>query len=115
MEVNINNNLFNVISVITRKDIENGMTGKKFNNDFNGMLFVMSPRSHKFWMKGCLSSLDILFIKDLKVNRIHKNCPPCREDVCPTYEGVGDLVLEINGGDCDKYDIKEGDSVFIKD
>ena len=115
MEININNNLFKVTPVITDKDIQNGMMGKKFNNDFDGMLFVLDPGEHSFWMKDCITSLDIIFIKDLKINRIHSNCPPCREDNCPRYSGVADLILEINGGDCEKYDIKEGDSVFITD
>ncbi len=28
---------------------------------------------------------------------------------------VGDMILEINGGDCIKYDITEGDSILIKE
>jgi len=116
MELIINDNLLKVIPVITRQDIENGMMYKKFNDDFNGMLFVFNEiSSHSFWMKNCITSLDIIFIKDLKINKIHSNCPPCREDNCPRYSGVADLILEINGGDCEKYDIKEGDSVFITD
>ena len=50
----------------------------------------------------------------MKVSKIHKDCPPCDKEKCQTYQGEGDLILEINGGDCDKYDIKEGDSVLIK-
>jgi len=76
MEININNNLFKVTPVITDKDIQNGMMGKKFNNDFNGMLFVLDPGEHSFWMKDCITSLDIIFIKDLKINKkiyIHIN------------------------------------------
>jgi uncharacterized protein len=113
-EVKINNNLFNVITVLTEKDIQEGMMGKKFNNKFNGMLFVMEPGQHSFWMKNCEISLDIIFIKDMKVSVIHKNCPPCRDEKCPNYPGEGDLILEIAGGDCDKYDIKEGDTVYIE-
>lgn len=113
-EVKINNNLFNVITVIAEKDIEEGMMNKSFNDEFNGMLFVMKPGQHSFWMKNCKLYLDIIFIKDMKVSKIHKNCPPCREKECQTYPGEGDLILEIAGGDCDKYDIKEGDTVYIE-
>ena len=97
-EVKINNNLFNVITVLTEKDIQEGMMGKKFNDKFNGMLFVMEPGQHSFWMKNCEISLDIIFIKDMKVSTIHKNCPPCRDEKCPNYPGEGDLILEIAGG-----------------
>ncbi len=113
-EIKINNNLFNVVTVITDKDIEEGMMGKKFNENFNGMLFVMKPGPHSFWMKNCDISLDIIFIKDMKISKIHKNCPPCREDNCKTYPGEGDLILEIAGGDCDKYQIEEGEQVYIE-
>lgn len=112
-EVKINNNLFNVITVLTEKDIQEGMMGKKFNEKFNGMLFVMKPGRQSFWMKNCEISLDIIFVKNMKVFIIHKNCPPCRDNKCQEYSGEGDLILEIVGGDCDKYDIKEGDSVYI--
>jgi len=118
MEVIINNNLFNVKSAITDKDIQDGMKGKKFDNEFNGMLFVMNEGTHSFWMKDCTTSLDIIFISDESIIKIYSDCPPCREQDdmnCPRYDGVGDMILEINGGDCIKYDITEGDSILIKE
>jgi uncharacterized membrane protein (UPF0127 family) len=116
MEIIINNNLFNVKSAITEKDVEEGMKNKKFNDAFNGMLFIMNEGVHSFWMKDCIISLDIIFISDGKIQKIYTNCPPCREQddtKCSRYEGVGDMILEINGGDTIKYDIVEGDSVLI--
>ena len=44
MELVINNNLFDVKVVMTRKDIERGMMGRKFNKHFNGMLFLMDDK-----------------------------------------------------------------------
>ena len=113
-EVIINNNLFNVKNVLTDKDIQKGMMNDKFNNEFNGMLFIMDEGQHSFWMKNCSQYIDIIFIKNKKVSKIHHNCPPCDKEKCESYSGEGDLVLEINGGDCKKYDIKEGDDVLIK-
>lgn len=112
-EVIINNNLFKVITVLTDKDIQRGMMGKKFDDSYNGMLFIMESGPHSFWMKNCQTNLDIIFIKDMKVSKIHENCPPCRSKDCEHYEGEGDLILEIAGGDSRKYDIKVGDSVLI--
>jgi hypothetical protein len=115
MELVINNNLFNVKFVMNRRDIERGMMNKKFNKDFNGMLFLMPDKEHSFWMKNCIISLDIIFIKDNKITKIHKNCKPCRDEKCKRYPGKGDMVLEINGGDCDKYDIIVGDKIIFQD
>jgi len=112
-EVIINNNQFKVITVVAPKDIQNGMMGKKFNNDSNGMLFIMDSGPHSFWMKNCIISLDIIFIKNMKVIKIFENCPPCTTDTCEHYESEGDIILEIAGGDSKKYDIKVGDSVII--
>jgi uncharacterized membrane protein (UPF0127 family) len=113
-QVKINNNLFDVRTVMSQTDIQNGMMGKKFSDGFDGMLFIMDEGSHSFWMGGCKIPLDIIFIDNMKVSKIHKNCPPCRTKDCPTYKGNGDLVLEIKGGSCDEYDIKEGDDVYIQ-
>ena len=32
---------------------------------------------------------------------------------CDRYDGYGDLILELPGGTCKKYDIKEGDSIDL--
>jgi uncharacterized membrane protein (UPF0127 family) len=110
----INNNLFNVKCPMTDKDVSNGMMGKKFDGNFNGMLFLMKSGDHSFWMVNCVTRLDIIYIDNNVITKIHKNCGPCLDSSgldCDRYTGRGDMVLEINGGDCDKYDIKEGMSI----
>ena len=113
MELIINNNLFNVNCVITQKDIKNGMMNKRFDDTFDGMLFIMEDGEKSFWMKNCIIPLDIIIIKNNVIQKIHHNCPPCDTDDCPRYKGYGDLVLEIEGGSCEEYDIKEGDRVYF--
>jgi uncharacterized membrane protein (UPF0127 family) len=113
MKVAINNNLFDVKSVLTSKDIQNGMMGKKFDG-FDGMLFFMKNRPHSFWMKNCIIHLDIIFIGNNKIVNIHHNCKPCLNGDCDNFEGSGDLVLELPGGTCKNYDIKEGDTIKIQ-
>lgn len=113
MDIIINNNLFNVKCMVTKKDIQYGMMGKQFNDTFDGMLFMMDNDNHSFWMKNCIIPLDIIFISNNKVSKIHHNCPPCETEECERYEGTGDLVLELDGGTCEKYDIAEGDRVYF--
>ena len=113
MLININNHPFKVKTVFTTKDTQQGMMGKKFDNSFNGMLFLMNEGDHCFWMKGCLIDLDIIFINDNKITKIHHNCTPCNGDNCPNFCGYGDSILELRGGTCNRLDIKKGDKILL--
>jgi uncharacterized protein len=77
------------------------------------MLFFMKNGPHSFWMKNCIVHLDIIYIHDHKIIKIHHNCKPCFENDCDHYEGSGDLVLELPGGTCKKYNIKEDNEVIL--
>ena len=109
MNLFINNSMFKCKVCVTPNSIQDGMKNKTFNMNFNGMFFIMpTDDDQSFWMKGCVQSLDIIFISDESIIKIYSDCPPCREQddsKCPRYDGVGDMILEINGGDCIKYDI----------
>ena len=116
MQVEINGKVFPLELMRSPEDISNGMMGR--DNLEGCMGFKLKRGFHSFWMKDCLISLDIIFISDGKIQKIYSDCPPCREQddtKCSHYEGVGDMILEINGGDCIKYDITEGDSILIKE
>ena len=112
MKVKINNNMFDVKTVLTSKDTQNGMMGKKFDG-FDGMLFFMKNEPHSFWMKNCLVHLDIVYIDNNKITKIYHNCKPCFTEECEHYEGSGDMVLELPGGTCKTYDIKEDDEIKL--
>jgi len=113
MKVKINNNIFDVKTLLTSKDIQKGMMGRKFDGSFDGMLFFMKNEPHSFWMKNCVVHLDIIFINNDEILKIHHNCKPCITKDCDHYEGSGDMVLELPGGTCKKYDIKEGDNIEL--
>jgi uncharacterized membrane protein (UPF0127 family) len=115
MKVIINDNVFKVKVCMTPETISKGMMGQKFNNDFNGMLFMMPNDGYQsFWMKNCLIPLDIIFIdSDKKITSIQKNCEPCKKIECPTYEGTGQYVLELEGGTCDICEIEPGQKIKI--
>jgi len=113
MDLIINDNMFDVKCVITPKDIQKGMMGREFDKTFDGMLFLMSDEDHSFWMKNCITNLDIIFIKNNVISKIHHNCKPCKTSKCEYYKGYGDMVLELPGNSCKKLNINEGDQVLI--
>lgn len=118
MKVIINDNVFNVKLARTEEEKSEGMMNKKFNSKFTGMLFLMGKGKHCFWMKNCITHLDIIFIKNGKISMIHHNCPPCKEkneQDCERYCGSGGLVLELKGNTCNLLDISEGDDCNIVD
>jgi uncharacterized membrane protein (UPF0127 family) len=111
MKVKINDNSFNVKVLIDKKSQSIGMMGKTFNEDFDGLLFLMGGKKQCFWMKNCIIPLDIIVIKNNVIVNIHHNCAPCISDDCPSYCGNGNIVFEIEGGSCDLLNIQPGDSV----
>ena len=89
-----------------------GMMGR--NKLEGGMIFPYSDVSNRnFHMQGCKISLDIVFIIDNKIHKIHHNCPPCKEQKCPSYSGRADKVLELPGGYCKQHNINNNDHIGI--
>jgi uncharacterized membrane protein (UPF0127 family) len=111
MKVKINDNVFNVKTLIDKKSQSIGMMGKTFDSSFDGLLFLMGGKKQCFWMKNCIIPLDIIMIKNNVIVNIHFDCPPCESDDCPSYCGNGNIVLELEGGTCDILNIQPGDSV----
>lgn len=113
MNVTINDNIFKVKLCMTQNSIREGMAKKRFNEDFNGMLFLMGQeKEQSFWMYECIIPLDIIFINGNKITSIFHNCPPCKvKSNCNNYEGLGDKVLEIAGGSCKLLNIKKDDTI----
>lgn len=111
MLLSINNSNFKVKIVVSEKEVQLGMMGRKFDKNFNGMLFIMDGDEHCFWMKNCITNLDIIFIKDDVITKIHHNCPPCLGEECGNYCGKGNMILEVEGGTCDRKNIRVGDKI----
>ena len=111
MKVKINDNIFNVKTLVDKKSQAIGMMYKRFDSTFDGLLFLMGGKKQCFWMKNCIIPLDIIIIKNNVIVNIHFECPPCNEDPCLSYCGRGNIVLEIAGGSCEDLNIQPGDSV----
>lgn len=111
MSVKINGKDFPAEYMVTPEQIQKGMMGR---NSLNGcMVFKMKKGYHSFWMKNCLIPLDIVFILNGKISKIHSNCPvedPHRLTL-PRYTGIGDHVIEFPAGTSKNWKI--GDKVFI--
>jgi uncharacterized membrane protein (UPF0127 family) len=113
MVIQINDNNIKIKIVTTSKDISRGMMGKRFNDEFDGLLFLLESGQHAFWMKNCIIPLDIIFIDENLITKIHHNCKPCIDDDCRNYTGYGNMVLELRGNKCNVLNIKEGDKIKI--
>ncbi len=111
MKVKINENIFKVKTLVDEFSQRVGMQKRKFDSEFEGLLFLMGGKEQCFWMKDCIIPLDIIMIKNNVIVNIHHDCPPCLEEPCPSYCGNGNIVLELEGGTCEMLGIEAGDTV----
>ncbi len=84
--------------------------------DNRGMLFEFSsPQPIRFWMKNVPVPLDMVFIRQGKVEAIAPNVPPCDTNPCPTYgpNTPIDRVIELRSGHAAELGLKVGDNVTI--
>jgi uncharacterized protein len=94
-----------------------GLMFRTFLPSNRGMLFPFTPqRSVQFWMKHCILSLDMIFLREGKVVAIAANSPPCKTEPCPVYgpnEPI-DQVIEIRGGQTASIGLKVGATVPVQ-
>ena len=83
-----------------------------------GMLFVQAPGPAEFWMKNTLIPLDLLYFDtDGNLVEIVARAAPCRQRDCPTYPSQSAAVryiLEINGGEAARRQIRVGDQLGLE-
>ncbi len=85
--------------------------------DDQGMLFPFQPpRPVGFWMKNCLISLDIIFIRLGKVVAIAADSPPCTTEPCSIHPSGTpiDQVIELRGGRVAELGLKVGDPISVE-
>lgn len=111
MKIDINGKTFPLEVMKTSEELEMGMMGRESLE--GGMLFVLGKGIHKFWMKGCLINLDIIFILNNRITTIYRNCPveDSHRMTLPMYTGIGDHVIEFPSGTANDWKI--GDRVII--
>lgn len=107
MSVLINGRLFPAEYVSTPEETKRGMMGR---DKLEGcMVFKMNKGHHSFWMKDCLIPLDIVFVLNNRISKIHRNCQPCDGSCDDRFTGIGDHVLEFPANQT--TDFKIGDKV----
>lgn len=109
MSVTINGKTFPAEYMTSESEIQKGMMGRK---SLDGcMVFKLNKGHHSFWMKNCLIPLDIVFVLNKRISKIHPNCQPPESHVMnpPKYTGIGDHVIEFPAGTTTKW--KVGDQV----
>ncbi len=111
IQTHINNHNFKTKVLTNNEEMKSGMMGKHFTQRFDALLFILNNSSSTFWTKNCIVPLDIIFIENGKITKIHHNCPPCKTQECPLYKGHGHLVIEMPGGTCKSFNIKKGNIV----
>lgn len=89
-----------------------GLMYRRSMDDTKGMLFIFDQEENQsFWMKNTVIPLDILYVNSkMEIVKIFKNTIPFSEKSLPS-EKPAKYVVEVNGGYCDKYGIKEGDII----
>jgi uncharacterized protein len=89
-----------------------GLMYRQSMGEKEGMLFIfdkLEPQS--FWMRNTMISLDIIYVDDKKqIVSIAKMAQPKSEEPIPSG-AAAIYVVEVNGGFCDRYQLKVGDKI----
>ncbi|MFN8614543.1 MAG: DUF192 domain-containing protein [Vampirovibrionales bacterium] len=102
----------------TPQALQQGLMGRRQVSANGGMafLFADAPQFRRFWMKGCLVPLDMVFLNQQRVVHIEHGVQPCLEaesaqNMCPiiTTRHNVDMVIELAGGRSRALGLQLGD------
>ncbi len=112
----INNQKFSLELAQTSQEKYQGLSNREHLCSSCGMLFVYEQAQNRtFVMRGMNFPLDIVWIKDQKIVKIDRNLAPEAKEPWTKYSSGQpvDLVLELNGNSCQKYNIQVGDKIDL--
>lgn len=109
----INNQTFDLFVAKTSKEKAIGLSEKKSLPENSAMIFVFEkPDYYSFWMKEMKLPIDIIFISKNHIVTVYHNVRPPQtpQESLPIYkpDEPADMVLEINSGLAQKYNLKKG-------
>ncbi|PLX27829.1 hypothetical protein C0583_01160 [Candidatus Parcubacteria bacterium] len=113
----INNKKIRVEIVNTEESRRLGLSGRDDLSSNSGMLFLMDKVTiGNFWMKNMNFPLYIIWINDDTVVKVSPDLAPEGNNPENTYSSDSpiNVVLEVNAGFAEEYDIKAGDKVEYK-
>ncbi len=92
-----------------------GMSGRTSVPVSTGMLFTYSDADVRgFWMKGCLVSLDIAYLRDdgtvVNVGRMDAPAPSVPDDALPRFASMEPvrMVFEVGAGEANRLGVVKG-------
>ena len=106
-----------VETATTKEEMAQGLMDRKELRADSGMIFdLKSEEGVAIWMKDTYIPLDILFVnKQGKIVWIHQNAEPLSTNLIkPLVKDPLSAIVELNGGDVKKHNIKVGDIINHK-
>ena len=96
---------------VSPAEVAKGLMYRATLPEEQGMIFIFKKdKPLYFWMKNVIINLDIIFLdKDLVIRKIHHVATPCNKPPCKIYKSgfPARYALEVSGGFCKKYGVKE--------
>jgi uncharacterized membrane protein (UPF0127 family) len=119
VQIKVGEKIINVEVVNTPKSTAQGLSGRD-EIGTQGMLFIFpKTETRYFWMKDMNFDIDIVWITDSKVIDISRNVPTPQPNTpdfkLETYSAKDsvNMVLELNSGVAQEYNINPGDVVQL--
>lgn len=99
----------------TEAERNQGLMYRKSMKENHGMLFIMDEfRPQSFWMHNTHISLDIIYLDiDSNIVSVQKYTEPYSDASLPSNKPAK-FVVEVIAGFYDKYGLKEGDRMSVK-
>ena len=127
IDVKIGHSDYRLESADTPQKIQEGLSGRDCIPRKTGMLFVMPKQSiQEFWMKGCNTDMDILFLDEegmvVNMERMIKERSKASFETETLYENrlrlysskyPAKYAIEIPAGDITRLGIHIGDNINI--
>lgn len=95
----------------TPQQYQTGLMQRPPLGAWRGMWFRFQPKQRvHFWMKDCIAPLDLVYVRDGRVQQIRANVPPCKAMPCPSYSSDApvDGVIELQAGRAAELGLKPG-------
>lgn len=114
----LSNKIIIIIDIEVANDDNKKKQGLMYRHSIKerqGMLFIFEKaKPLSMWMKNTFIPLDIIFVNEnYAIETIQENAEPLSKNPILSHKNVL-YVVEVVAGFCDKYKVKEGDTINFK-